>query len=229
MPESVSGSGEAEERRSSSAGPARQVPLFDDRPKIIPFESITRRRTGGRRSAARRDLRAEKDKAPTLQPALDLRAPAARQRRAVSDEAAVAAPSLRLRAAVLDACFLTVSVGIAATAFYFLGGRLQWTRGAAVPYAGAVLALALFYHLFWCVLGRETAGMRFQRLRLLTFDGHSPDWTRLVLRFGAACLGTVAVGLGPLWAFIDEEGLTWHDHISKTYPAEYNPVSSRRA
>jgi hypothetical protein len=44
-----------------------------------------------------------------------------------------------------------------------------------------------------------------------------------VVRFLAACLGLAALGLGPLWALLDEERLAWQDHISKTYPAVENP------
>jgi hypothetical protein len=31
-------------------------------------------------------------------------------------------------------------------------------------------------------------------------------------------LSLAAGGLGLLWALVDEETLTWHDHISKTFP-----------
>jgi hypothetical protein len=27
--------------------------------------------------------------------------------------------------------------------------------------------------------------------------------------------------LGMLWALVDEEALTWHDHMSKTFPTPY--------
>jgi len=44
-----------------------------------------------------------------------------------------------------------------------------------------------------------------------------------MLRFLGSCLshGTV---LGMLWIFADEEGLTWQDHISDTFPTprEFN-------
>jgi hypothetical protein len=34
----------------------------------------------------------------------------------------------------------------------------------------------------------------------------------------SACLSFCAGGIGLLWALVDEEKLTWHDHISKTFP-----------
>jgi len=119
-----------------------------------------------------------------------------------------------------------MGVAVAAMAFYFIGGRFQWTPKTAAPFLGAAIALVAFYHLFWAVLGRETAGMRCLGLRILTFDGHPPDWSRLTVRCGLSCLGVGAVGVGVLWALIDEEALTMHDHMSKTFPTLYDPHPS---
>jgi uncharacterized RDD family membrane protein YckC len=213
--------------RPPSGPPPRQVPLFDDRPKIIPFESITHRkktlsprRRGTTRSAPPEGI------PPVSQAPLDLRSPAPLQRKAVNDDALVASPAVRLRAALIDAACLAAGIGTAALTFRLLGGSfdLLWRR--PLPWAAAVLAIAMFYHLFWSILGRESAGMRCLRLRLLSFDGHRPDWKWYTLRFVVMCCGTVAVGLGPLWALIDNEGLTWHDHISKTFPTEFDPTPS---
>jgi hypothetical protein len=40
-------------------------------------------------------------------------------------------------------------------------------------------------------------------------------------------LGAGAVGLGYLWALADEEALTWHDRMSKTFIA-IDPTFERR-
>ena len=34
-----------------------------------------------------------------------------------------------------------------------------------------------------------------------------------------ACVSVIAVGIGFAWALVDEERLTWHDYISKTFPS----------
>ena len=39
---------------------------------------------------------------------------------------------------------------------------------------------------------------------------------RIVLLTTAIAL--LAAGIGMLWALVDEDGLTWHDHISGTFP-----------
>ncbi len=216
-----------DEARPFSGGSARQVLLFDARPKIIPFETIPVRKGGARRQTPhRRDSRAGAQAAAATagnQPPLDLRAPAPRQRTAVSDDAPVAPAAVRLHAATLDAIFLTIGIAAAGIPFYLMGGRFVPSAKAILPYAATLAALGLFYHLFWCVLGRESAGMRCLGLRVLTFDGHPPTWQQRVGRLVLACFDVSAVGLGLVWALIDDEGLTWHDHLSKTFPTRYDP------
>jgi uncharacterized RDD family membrane protein YckC len=220
-----------EEQAPVNSGPLRQAPLFDDRPKIIPFprdpirgKMGTRRRSGVRRES--RPAQHVPPVRPVVQPPLDLRSPAPLEKKAVSDDAPVAPAAVRLQASLLDAAFVAAGMTAAALAFHLMGGRFQWTGKTAAPYVGAVLALTVFYHLFWAVLGRETAGMRCVGLRALTFDGHPPGWGRLTVRFGLFCLGIVAVGVGPLWALIDDEALAMHDHVSKTFPTKYDPHPS---
>ncbi len=225
-----------EERGPLNSASLRQAPLFDDRPKIIPFprDPANSGRNGGRRRpTGRRDARPAEPPdpgRPGRQAPLDLRSPAPLEKKAVSDDAPVARPATRLQAALLDAAFVATGMTLAALAFYLAGGRFQWSGKVAAPYLGACLALAAFYHLFWAVLGRETAGMRCLGLRSLTFDGHPPGWCRLTFRFGLFCLGIGAVGVGILWALVDDEALTMHDHMSKTFPTKHdsNPSSLRK-
>jgi len=78
----------------------------------------------------------------------------------------------------------------------------------------------LFYGLLWAMARRETAGMHWTQLQLVTFDGSSLNGRDRAIRFISAWLSYCSGGLGLLWALADEENLAFHDHISKTYPAE---------
>jgi hypothetical protein len=60
--------------------------------------------------------------------------------------------------------------------------------------------------------------MRFAGLRLVDFDGRSPERHQRMRRQLASLLSVLSAGLGLAWALVDEENLTWHDHISKTFP-----------
>jgi uncharacterized RDD family membrane protein YckC len=203
---------------TAAASPPRQVALFDDRPKIIPFETIGRSRAPAR--PPRRQERSTESRSGVRadQPPLDLRPPAASQRRNVNYDAKVAPPRLRLKAAAVDALLVALGAAVAVGILYARGGELPFTGRALLPSVGALAALGLFYQLFWCVLGRETAGMRCFGLELLTFDGHRPAAHQYVLRFIVTCLGVVAVGIGPAWSLVDDETLTWQDLLSKTFP-----------
>ena len=55
-------------------------------------------------------------------------------------------------------------------------------------------------------------------MKLINFDGSPIDRRERGIRFAAAWLSLCSAGLGLLWSLADEESLTWHDHMSKTFP-----------
>jgi uncharacterized RDD family membrane protein YckC len=75
------------------------------------------------------------------------------------------------------------------------------------------------YRLLWCLGNGDSPGMRFAGLRLVDFDGRAPSREQRLLRQLVTLLSTLSAGLGLVWALVDEESLTWHDHISKTFPS----------
>lgn len=126
--------------------------------------------------------------------------------------------TVRSKAAVLDSLLVLVGLACVVATFLACGGRLQATPRAAWPWGGVLLALGLFYRSLWCVLKADSAGMRFFRLRLINFDGYEAEPGQRAVRLVFACLSIAAGGLGLLWALFDEEKLTWHDHMSQTFP-----------
>jgi len=80
-----------------------------------------------------------------------------------------------------------------------------------------VLALVVyaFFVGFWSRSGR-TLGMQSWGLQLETDDGGMPSVTSASLRFFAAIVSLLPLGLGFLWQVWDPEKLTWHDRISHT-------------
>jgi len=59
--------------------------------------------------------------------------------------------------------------------------------------------------------------MRAVGLELCAFDGEAAAIRARRNRAFAATLSALSVGLGFLWAFVDEDTLGWHDRISETY------------
>jgi hypothetical protein len=73
------------------------------------------------------------------------------------------------------------------------------------------------YKLLWALAGVESPGLRWTQLHTLNFDGLEPTTGERLARVATGCLSLLAGGLGLLWAVADEETLSWHDHMSKTF------------
>jgi len=73
----------------------------------------------------------------------------------------------------------------------------------------------LYYGWFWTESG-QTLGMKSWRVRLQQRDGSNITWQQAGIRFAAAILSWLPLGLGFLWMLWDKEGLTWHDRLSDT-------------
>jgi uncharacterized RDD family membrane protein YckC len=142
--------------------------------------------------------------------------------------APVAGIGSRCKAALLDGVLFLAGSGVFVATFVLMGNSVSLAPKALPYWGGAFLALLFFYRVYWCALGCDSPGMQFFRLRLVNFDGEEPEAVQRWVRLMTGCLGLAAAGLGLLWALVDAEKFTWHDHMSKTYPAVEPPVSRAR-
>ncbi len=133
-------------------------------------------------------------------------------------DAPVAMPTHRLIAAAFDASVVLLAVALVLGIFFVSGGRIELSRQNVSFFVCVVVMLALFYRSLWCLANGDSPGMRFAGLRLVDFDGRPPDRDQRSMRQLAGLLSVISAGLGLVWALVDEESLTWHDHISKTFP-----------
>jgi len=78
----------------------------------------------------------------------------------------------------------------------------------------------LFFVGFWTTSGR-TLGMQSWRLRVEDKNGNTPGIAAASIRFFAAILSWLPLGLGFLWQLWDKDRLTWHDRISGTRLIRY--------
>ena len=202
-------------------------------PKVVPIPTLTPRPHPGVR----------KHRAPNTARAQDVRGSAAARRAADSQQsldfhssavaesslgteveaviycdAPVALPVHRLMAAAADASLIAIALGLFLSIFYLSGGRLVLTKSSLLVLVGIIGAVVFLYRMLWCLGGGDTPGMRFAGLRLVDFDGRRPQREQRTIRLAASMLSIVSAGLGLVWALVDEESLTWHDHISKTFP-----------
>jgi uncharacterized RDD family membrane protein YckC len=133
-------------------------------------------------------------------------------------DAIVASPKHRAIAAAVDGGMIFIGFAAFLFTFHLMGGMFHLNRQTIPFLIGVFGAVALFYGLLWIWSGRETLGMRWTKLRLIDFDGFPANRQDRVLRSFGLCLSFCAGGLGLLWGLVDEEQLTWHDHMSKTFP-----------
>ena len=92
-----------------------------------------------------------------------------------------------------------------------------------LPAAAAVtggLLLLIYQTLFFC-FSTATPGMRCVRIALCTFDDENPTRKAVRRRILAVLLSACPLGLGFLWAALDEDRLTWHDRLSRMYQRTY--------
>jgi uncharacterized RDD family membrane protein YckC len=130
----------------------------------------------------------------------------------------VATPTHRLVASAIDGVIILFGFGLVVALIEILGGSFGDGRMLWIGLAATLGLVSMLYGLIWAIAGRETAGMHFTDLQLITFDGFQLDPRSRALRFASTWLSFCSGGLGVLWAVADEENLTWHDHISKTFP-----------
>lgn len=211
------------------AGTNYQPSLFRDSgaPKVVPIPMLTPLRPVERRPARRANPRPPAPRAPrrssSAQQALDLQA-AAGQIHAHPDEriycaAPVATPGHRLLAAAVDGGLVLAGAGVVILGPLLLyGDEIAFTRAALLALAGVLALVAVLYRALWAVASSDTPGMLLAGLRLVDFDGRRPRGEQRLVRQLAGLLSLVSAGLGLAWALVDEESLTWHDHISKTFP-----------
>jgi uncharacterized RDD family membrane protein YckC len=221
---------------ADAAAPPRRKPtnyqpsLFNARevPRVVPFESIApspveaqplNEDYTGPRTRRRKIVPGQQNLefAPV--------AGSARYARAAEGviycDAPVAIPAHRSMAAALDASVVLAGVALFGAVFYLAGGQVTLNAKTVPMFIGVIAALLIFYRLLWCLGRGDTPGMQWAHLRLVNFDGRKPSRKQRFYRLCSGSLSLFAAGLGLLWALVDEETLTWHDHISKTFPTPY--------
>jgi len=201
-----------------STGRTGAAPSRGDRPAVPPAVPVQR--------TAQKPAQKKAARPPVEQGTLDfIPAAPAKNRKLKTDVDAqvfcdlpVATPTHRFVASAIDAAFIFLGFGVTVLTVELMGGSFGVGRLFWAGLGGTLLLVAAFYGLIWAIAGRETAGMRYTDLQLITFDGFPLDGRNRALRFASSWLSFCSGGLGLIWAVADEESLTWHDHISKTFP-----------
>ena len=79
------------------------------------------------------------------------------------------------------------------------------------------LGIAALYEWFFLTYAKVTPGMRYAQLSLCTFDEETPNTAQVKGRLKAMLISVLPAGLGMVWSIFDEDQMSWHDRLSKTY------------
>ncbi len=124
---------------------------------------------------------------------------------------------LRGMAGILDLGVGVIAAGIFFGTFYLLDGAFHLNHKAWGMMGAAAGSLVAFYVFLYTSYGAETPGLQWMGLCVLDYDGYPPRPGQRLVRGIGLLLSAAALGLGYLWALVDEEGLTWHDRMSRTF------------
>jgi uncharacterized RDD family membrane protein YckC len=125
--------------------------------------------------------------------------------------------SRRAIAAVVDgALIIGAFLAVALLAAHNMD-QLPSLRLLEIGSAAGLFVTGLIYQALFFTLAEGTPGMKYARVSLCTFDDQSPTRAQLHGRLGAMLLSVLPLGLGLAWAIFDDDHLTWHDRLSRTY------------
>ena len=133
--------------------------------------------------------------------------------------APVAPIGMRIHACAIDGLIMAGGWAAALTPVWYFVGPLPFDQYTAVLLAVLFAVVSLSYRLIWIVSKQDSIGMELARIRLVDFDGNRPRTGARYHRLIGSLISMLPIGLGLLWAFVDEDGLMWQDHISSTFPS----------
>ena len=123
----------------------------------------------------------------------------------------------RRLAAIIDLCCLLFAYGGFLVLFGSLGGHFTLSKLSAAVYATTFAIVYLQYFALFTIFGGTTPGMMMRGLQVASFSGEPPTPRQMLLRSAGYLLSAGTCFLGFLWAMWDEDELTWHDRLLRTY------------
>lgn len=122
----------------------------------------------------------------------------------------------RFVAGLADALVLLAGGGLFALIFWAAGGRVA-LRPLNLVVFGAIAALfVLAYFGMFTALSSSTPGLLWMNLEVRNMEGEPPSAQESFWRAFGYLVSIASLLLGFVWALVDGDHLTWHDHMSST-------------
>jgi uncharacterized RDD family membrane protein YckC len=129
----------------------------------------------------------------------------------------VASMDERRIAGLIDVGCLLFAYGGFLTLFGSLGGQFTFSKLSAAVCVATFVVVYLQYFALFTVFGGTTPGMMLRGLHVVSFSGETPTPRQMLWRSLGYMLSAGTFFMGFLWALWDEDALTWHDRLSRTY------------
>jgi len=136
-----------------------------------------------------------------------------------SDLYPVATLRERRCAALIDAACLAFAYGGFLALFGSLGGQFTFSKLSAVVCFSTLAFVYVQYFGLFTIFGGTTPGMMVRGLQVASFTGEAPTAKQLFWRTAGYMISAGTFFLGFFWALWDEDAMTWHDRLSRTYLA----------
>ncbi len=194
------------------------LPILDSVPLEKPAEGI-RVLTSAAVEAGEAHLGGEEKDSEPVEIVLESSSPSssAAGRRRVPGSIRVAPLGLRFAAGVVDAIVLLSGAGLFALIFWVVGGHfLRNALNFAILGTISILFLLAYFGIF-TALSSSTPGLLWMNLEVRSLDGGAPSPQESFWRAFGYLVSMASLMLGFIWAVVDGDHLTWHDHMSGTF------------
>lgn len=128
---------------------------------------------------------------------------------------------LRVMSAMVDGMLVMAGALAFVAAYAHAGAEIPVGIPAVLSVLGILTVTHVLYQLLFFTFSDETPGMRYARIGLCTFNDENPTRAEMRRRIFAQFVAVCPLGLGLLWILLDDDGLGWHDRISRMYQRAY--------
>lgn len=125
--------------------------------------------------------------------------------------------SQRMLAGAIDLAVTGLGTGVFATVAYRILTELPPAKLLVLSLLMSTVVLWGAYQYLFVVYSGNTLGMIATHIRLRTFKGKPLTLGQRQLRVLSLYLSSLSLGMGLMWAFVDEDALCWHDRLSQTF------------
>ncbi len=123
----------------------------------------------------------------------------------------------RVVSAVIDSAMVLTATAVFCVIVLSITKFMPQGKAAVLTAICLSATFWLAYHFAFLVFCGMTPGMQVAQLELCSFEGCYPLRKTRGARAWAMGVSCMSLGMGFAWALVDEDGLGWHDRITRTY------------